>query len=198
MISASFQRAFTLIEILIAMSIFAVMTAMAYGGLNSILTAQEQIEASSDDLNQLQNLFLFLQQDLYHASAKSTRDQFGNVVDSFKGGQNTQVLMGFVRSISPQEGEFPFLNVSYQIEDGALIRVLWPANGQPNYEQRYKQELVKDVESVDVQFYYQRWHNLWPPLNSSSEEEIPKLPLGIEFKLVTKRWGLITRVISLQ
>jgi len=55
-------RGFTLLELLIALSIFSVMAVMAYGGLKTVLDGHQQIEASALNLESLQKTFLFMQQ----------------------------------------------------------------------------------------------------------------------------------------
>jgi len=49
-----FQRGFTLLELIIAMSVFAVLSVTAYGGLRSVLETRYAIDKSSEQLAALQ------------------------------------------------------------------------------------------------------------------------------------------------
>ena len=53
---ATFPAGFTLLELLVALSIFALISAMAYGGLQSVMTQQQQTGARSERLADLQKV----------------------------------------------------------------------------------------------------------------------------------------------
>ena len=54
------QNGFTLLELLVALGIFALLAAMGYSGLNSVMTARQITTQHAERLSQLQMAFLWL------------------------------------------------------------------------------------------------------------------------------------------
>ena len=71
------NRGFTLLELLVALAIFAVLSALAYGGLKSMLDAKNQVAAEAEKLARLQTALAMIERDLEQATARPIRDQFG-------------------------------------------------------------------------------------------------------------------------
>ncbi len=51
------QAGFTLLELLVALSIFALISAMAYGGLQSVMTTQQHTAKAAQHLADLQKAY---------------------------------------------------------------------------------------------------------------------------------------------
>ena len=58
------QSGFTLIELVLVIGLFGLLSVMAYGGLRSVLTARANIEASLDRLAEAQRAYWRLREDL--------------------------------------------------------------------------------------------------------------------------------------
>ncbi|NJN45980.1 MAG: type II secretion system minor pseudopilin GspJ [Candidatus Competibacteraceae bacterium] len=71
------QAGFTLLELLVALAVFAILSVMAYGGLRSVLFAEAAIEAEAQRLAQVQMAFHLLEQDITQIVSRSIRDEFG-------------------------------------------------------------------------------------------------------------------------
>ncbi|MBE9561308.1 MAG: prepilin-type N-terminal cleavage/methylation domain-containing protein, partial [Proteobacteria bacterium] len=76
---------FTLLELLVALAIFAVIAAMAYSGLNTILTARLQIEQQAEQLASLQRIFIKLGHDIEQYIQRPIRNQYGDKEPSING-----------------------------------------------------------------------------------------------------------------
>ena len=72
------QRGFTLLELMVAIAIFVIFSAMAYGGLMTVLNARADIEDSLEDTRQLQMALFRLEQDIEQIRARPIRDDFGD------------------------------------------------------------------------------------------------------------------------
>ncbi|UCE89614.1 MAG: type II secretion system minor pseudopilin GspJ, partial [Pseudomonadota bacterium] len=77
--SAPRQVGFTLLELLVALAVFAVMSAMAYGGLSSVLNMREQTDAAAQRLASVQRAFLRIERDLEQSVTRGVRDAFGSM-----------------------------------------------------------------------------------------------------------------------
>ena len=53
-IDINFKRGFTLLELLVALSIFSILSVMAYGGLQSVITAKQSTEKAADRVSEIE------------------------------------------------------------------------------------------------------------------------------------------------
>ena len=65
------HKAFTLIEVLVAMAIFAIMSALAYGTLSQTLLSAEILNDRMDRLQALQRTMRLLTDDMYQQTLTS-------------------------------------------------------------------------------------------------------------------------------
>jgi general secretion pathway protein J len=87
--------------------------------------------------------------------------------------------------------------VGYQLEDGALYRVIWPTLDRASESEPRRQLLFKEVETVEIVFYDQEMkeHDEWPYSQSGSNSETPpSLPKAVEIVVELERWGKIRRL----
>ena len=71
------HRGFTLIELLVAMAIFAVISALAFGGLNAVVTQQTLAKAQILRLAQVQRAVRMLTDDFAQLNPRYVRDVLG-------------------------------------------------------------------------------------------------------------------------
>ena len=71
------QRGFTLLELLVALAIFALVSVMAYGGLASVLDQQFATDEIAGQLARLQKTYLLLQRDFEQLVPRPVRDEYG-------------------------------------------------------------------------------------------------------------------------
>ncbi len=73
----STQRGFTLLEIIVAVSIFAVITSIVFPGLIQFVDLRERLEEKHLQLIGLQKTFLFLANDLRYTANRLAKDEYG-------------------------------------------------------------------------------------------------------------------------
>ena len=71
-------QGFTLLELLVALSIFSIIAVMAYSGLNTVLLARIQTDQHAIQLARLQMTFTWLKRDIEQYIGRSIRDQYGD------------------------------------------------------------------------------------------------------------------------
>ena len=57
------QRAFTLLELLVALSIFSVLSVMAYGGLQTVISTKQATDKSAERISEIQIELMLLQKE---------------------------------------------------------------------------------------------------------------------------------------
>lgn len=193
------SRGFTLLELLVALSIFALISVVAFTGLQSSLDSRERTTAQADRLIEIQKAFNFLRQDLEQVVARSVRDQLGdrNAQNAFE-----QTLDGivFVRGGRDNPLGLPrssMERIGYALQDNALVRSRWRALDQPSEPEIDELPLLEDVEELSFRFLAadKRWVEQWPPANVGETGSL--LPLAVEVRLELADYGALNRIFLL-
>jgi general secretion pathway protein J len=121
------QQGFTLLELLVSLSIFALIGAMAYGGLTQVLKQQQATEVQSQQLADLQKSYRIMQRDLEQLINRGIRNEYGDSIDALVGGSGYDGVefsraghanpAGFLRS--------DLQRIAYVPDQDTLIRRTW-------------------------------------------------------------------------
>lgn len=190
---------FTLLELLIALSIFGVVSLMAFSGLDSSLKTRERIEAQADRLSQLQKSFHLMRQDFEHAVPRPVRDQLGdlNRKNAFLPVENGVLFTRGGRENPLNIKRSNMERVGWGIKENKLVRARWQALDQPNEQIIDEIAYLEGVESLSFRYMGDdgRWIEQWPPLNTL--EEGPELPRAVEVNVSLSDLGNISRIFLL-
>lgn len=196
------QRGFTLVELLIAIAIFAVMSAMAYVGLNTVLDAKASVDKSLDRTKDMQLAVNFLQTDLNQITPRAIRDAFGDKQPALRGNPgSSDAAILFTRNgwRNPlQESRSHLQRVAYRLDDEKkLHRLHWRVLDQAQDSTPVDNIILEDVERMEWRYQdsNEQWEDSWPPFNSggsaSGGNGSVELPRLIELRLETEDWGEI-------
>ncbi len=195
---------FTLLELLIAMAVFAIMSVLAYSGLRAVLDADHVTRASSGQLADLQVSLSVLERDLAQMVDIQVRDEFGDRLPPLRlRAGNEEPLLEIVRAGAG--GDQRLRRTAWRLTESGLERELWPGVDVTDTEQMRIQpfaDLVEEDERLGVEsgfaFVVRGPSGLervtsWPPegLDPSSSQ----LPLAVELVLDVPRLGQIRRLI---
>jgi len=201
---ATKNQGFTLIEILVAMGIFAIMATIAYGGLHEILNTSKRLEEQATRMGEVQKAFLLIERDLQQVLSRSVRDAYGTVKPAFLREEGL-VLMEFSRAGWSNPLDRPRSNlqrIQYTLdEDHQLIRHVWWVLDQAQDSVPYEQPIMKSVTSVEIRIldWKDQWTTDWPTSTMNLEgQALPKLiPKAVEITVETEDMGKIRRLIPL-
>jgi general secretion pathway protein J len=191
---------FTLLELLVAVAIFAVLSAMAYGGLRNVIDNSQQTETAMQRLQQVQLAILKISRDLTQLSARSIRDEYGNFSNSILTRQGDDIFIEFTRGGRRNPAELlrsHLQRVAYKIEEDTLSRLHWPQLDRTQEMLPYESVLLEGVESASVRFLdnNNEWHDEWPPLSATGQTDGNTAVLSaIEFTVVLQDWGELVRL----
>ena len=190
---------FTLLELLVAMAVFTVMSAMAYGGLASLLNTRTAVEESAESLTRLQMAFSRLAADVEQAVPRLGADGMGGERPALTGGVGAAYLLDFTRSGqgNPQQRVRSALQrVAYSVEDGALRRHAWPHPDHLPGEPPLSATLLEEVLEVEIRFLSPAlsWQSFWPPEEGGNSKL--RLPRAVEITIERKGWGRIRRLFE--
>ncbi len=216
------NKGFTLLELLVAMAIFALLSIMAYAGLDSVLNTRRVLEENMDRLSEVQKSVLFISRDLRQIVDRGIRDQYGDyqpalAASALNVGLDTPVIefthSGYSNPLGAKRSHLQ--RTAYHLKDNVLYRDSWQVLDRAQDSRPYKARLCGNIESIGFRYLDKNgeWHTQWPPVNSTTgatgaspggqnsanapAASASLLPLAIEFSLRFNDWGTITRLLRL-
>jgi general secretion pathway protein J len=195
--AVSAARGFVLLEMLVALAIFAVLAALAYGALDQIVKARSQIAAASERLRDVQLAVSRLERDLRSAAARPIRDAYGAVLPALSGTRRGVELTryGFA---SPTHEARPLLGrVGWAAADGELRSATWDALDRAPSSRGAPRVELDDVAELRLRYLDAgNWLDAWPPPRGPDDAP-ERLPHAVEFTLVVGGYGEIVRLVEL-
>lgn len=197
-------KGFTLIEVLIAVTIFAVMSAFAYRALSSILTARERVAEENQKWRSIATFFARLEMDLTNAMARDIRNSNNLIENAFVGSQTfakeTEGQLMFTRMGLP--GASGTLaapqRIGYRIKNGTVEELIWPVLDQAPRTVPSVYTVLNGVSTLKLRYLSQSnsWQESWPP-PSIGQSTAPKIPRAVSVELNLESGEAITRVLML-
>ena len=185
------HNGFTLLELLVAMTVFATMSIMAYGGLTNVISNSETSGKSLERLHEVQLTMFNIDRDLSQISQRNIRDEYGDTKNYVEAGSNISFLIELTRNGRRNPAKLlrsHLVRVAYKLEEGKLIRMHWPHLDRAQNAEPYESVLLTNVNAAELRYLDNKseWHGQWPPLTTAT----PVLTLSaIEFKLSLDDWG---------
>jgi general secretion pathway protein J len=194
-------RGFTLVEILVAIAILAVMTALAYGGYNQLSRQSDMANERMQRARAIQNAVLRLAQDFEELEPRPVREPIGaGVQPALYVGAKSGGLVQLTRAgwANPAGIGRPTLQrVQYSLDGGKLIREQRAVLDAVLDDEPVKIELLDNVKNVHIEFLdvQQQWSPDWP--RAGAPAALRARPLAVRFDLELEDWGTITRIVEI-
>lgn len=190
-------RGFTLLELLVALAIFAFLGAMAYGGLAAMLRVSEGSAAARETLATQQRVLRLIEEDMAMILERPVRDGLGSPHLAFMSGRDGATLLEFTRATRPLPGIFPapMERVRYVLAEGALLRQSWNPPDAARLEPDQSLTLWPAVEAASLRFLDQQGqpHTTWPP----PKVERAGLPRAVEWLLQPRLQPPVRLILAL-
>jgi general secretion pathway protein J len=199
--SQSRARGFTLLEVLVAVGVFAIFSALAYGSLTRLLESRDRIEAERVFWRDLSLAFTQIEDDLSMARSRTVRDVYGNPLPAFRGQPvdprpQGEPSLEFTRGglfVLGDSRRSDLQRTGYRLQDDKLVRLVWPALDQPTQIEPQLAVLLENVSELQVRFYVAGagWVNQWPQPNAP----LVGLPAAVELTLTIEGRGQVQRIL---
>lgn len=185
---------FTLLEVVVAVALFALVAALAYGGLDSVLSARTQLQAQASQLARLQFAVGQIERDLRAAAQRSVRDGYGQRQPMLVGGSTGFELSrhGYANALQAARAEIE--RAAYRRVDDRLERLRWPVLDRGPSTRPEVLELMSGLSELRLRYIARsgREFDRWPAPGLSDA-----LPARVEVELEIEGLGRIRRLLEL-
>lgn len=181
-------RGFTLIELVVAVSLFAIVGAISYGALQNALSRQTELESQTEQWQQIQLGVARIEQDLFHAIARQLDDRSALLLDSGR--------LQFVRGGWPNPLGLPraeLRQIRYWSDEEGLWRGVWQSPDVLAESAPVQIDLLLPEISIlrFRAFDGDDWRTSWP------RERDDIWPAAIEVEFEIRDLGTIRRAVAL-
>ncbi len=205
------RAGFSLIELLLAMMITAIVGLMAFSGLDAAMSANERNQVQSDRMREINLAMVLLSRDLRQTRPRSIRTDSDEHRTAFYGGDG-EILFALTRSgwENPAgRARSNLQRVLYRIDDGKLQRELWTALDYSGESRPRLVTLLQGVRDVQVNFLKpiisedsfedreigSQWESSWQLGLEDSPDSYR--PPAVEIVLELEDWGRIRRLFQI-
>jgi len=195
-------KGFTLIEVLVSMAVFAVMTILAYMSLGQTLANADMLTERMDRLQAIQRTIRYLSNDLTAASPRPVRNELGQ-------GYSPAIMVSAANDFALAVTHGGWTNPAglprstqqrsvYLLEDGKLFRVYYNVLDATYSSDAISTEILDGVESLEFRLVQDNGEetNQWPPLGAQGTRAETMRPRAVEIILILEGEGEIRRIIE--
>jgi general secretion pathway protein J len=173
-------RGFTLVEMLVAMAIFGILSVVGYRALDGVLVARERVSAEYDYWRNVARAMALVERDLQRVEARPVREASGTEAAPLVGVERALradlPVLAFTRAGEPEAQGYAAAprRLGYRVRDGALERLTWPALDQAPRSAPNASVVMEGVRALRVRYRDAdgRWSTAWPVTATS----IPPVP----------------------
>ncbi len=196
------SKGFTLIEVLVALAVFGIMTVLAYQALGQTLSNADLLTDRMERLKNIQRAVRILDADLMQAAPRPIRDP---LTDDTAPALLSDIGYDFALELSRSGWNNPAgikrstqQRSAYRVEDGELIRYHWTVMDRTLANEPFRVVLLDGVDSLTFQYLRPsgEWTPQWPPRSVTGGGNPTLRPRAVEFTLTLFDEGEIRRVLE--
>ena len=188
---------FTLLELLVALIIFALISVITYRGLTSVLQTRSHLAQENRKWRAVAMLFARIEQDLSQLTKRPVRDAQNLQAAPFVAQPNTQdtqlmfTRMGFPEQANALAGP---LRCGYRLRGAVVEQIIWPAPDAAPRAEPTINRLLENVAALEFQYLDKSGagYTLWPAPGTNET-----FPAAVQVNLELKSKELITRLFAL-
>jgi general secretion pathway protein J len=198
----SCARGFSLIELLVALAVFAALAAVSYGGLSQIAQTRGALTAQQDRFAAVVRAVSTLERDLGQAISRPVRaNGRDDWLPALAGSADRIELtrLGFANPLAEPRSNLE--RVAYAVDARKLVRGRYAALDRVPDAAPATTTALDRVESLRFRYLGTDgvWRDAWPPAESivANVQPVELLPRAIELRLATADIGELRRVVEL-
>lgn len=182
------SRGYTLIEVVIALAIFAILGTLSAGLLSRALDIQSRISDNLTPISDLELVITRLTEDTHQIVNRKVRDSHMNLFSAFTG--NTKQVAFTRGGYIPEKGTSnpsSLRRIALSCENHKLIRSTWPVLDGIDLEHPHLQVLLDNLNDCHFSMLYDgQWDDKF------RESDIAPFPAALRLHIETKAHGQST------
>lgn len=195
-----FKLGFTLIELMVAITIFAIITVISYRTISSLITTKERLTNAQEKWGSVANAISLISDNLNKVIPLTIRGNSGEILPALLGleklnnkndSQLEFTISGYIKdqiigTISPKRIGFRFVQ-------GNLYIVNWPVLNRVPLTISSAELILSSIKEFKIEYYGtdKRWYTNWPISDIQSKNVLPR---GIRLYMKLDSGEEITRV----
>jgi general secretion pathway protein J len=193
---------FTLVEMLVALLIMAIMSALGYGIYRQARIGAERAGESLARTREIEFGLRIMAQDFSQVMPRPVRDPLGETRQpALRGGPGLTTLVDLTRggwSNTAGVQRSTLQRVSYLLVGNILQRRYQTVLDATSNSQPVIQNLLSNVNSIQINFLdpNHNWVPQWPSPAVPPNEGLSARPLAVEILIDFKDWGKVRRLVE--
>jgi len=190
------QRGFTLLEILVALAIFAIASAIAYSGLNAVASTKSSLDKEIRFWRELGQVFDRMEMDFTQTLPHLFRADSGELLPPLQA--RSAEASGFLIELSRHDAERSPVHVVYRCDNGVLSLSVEPINRNSTRSTSTTATppvypLLRNVDDCEAAYLdaNNAWRSAWP------DDQAQIRPRAIRIRLSLAGRGQFERVYYL-
>ena len=196
-------RGFTLIEVVVAVAIFAIISSMSYAVLATVLDSRARIEQETKKWRDIGLALARIEQDLNSLVNRPARDAGGLLQPALLGiavprGDEGQLILTRMGDLDlPGTAGAP-QRIGYRCTEGMLQQLLWPVLDQGPRTRPSIAPVLEGVTACEFRYLDQRgqWQTLWPA-RDATPGTASVAPAAVEVTITLQRGEQVRRLLPI-
>ncbi len=189
-------RGFTLVEMLVALLIFALMSVLAYRGLAAAFASQAHLEDDNRRWRDISLTFAQLERDVGMAVDRPVRDSIDRRLPAWQGApaaDAAQLEFSRMGDAWQTGAAADVLRYGYRLRDGTIEQLVWPVLDRGVRGEPVVNTLLERVRRFDLRYLARdgNWQAAWP---AGSGDD---LPAALEVVVELAEGTTLTRIFAL-
>jgi general secretion pathway protein J len=194
------RRGFTLVELLIAMAVLAMLASVSLRGLSSILEAEAHVQSETRRWNDVAVVIEQLGRDLSLAVPRPVRGSAGQMLSAMIISDPSVEIRGqiVITRLGDSDGassQSSLRRIGYRLRAGVLEYLVWPAADIAPEATASVNPVLENVADLQLRALDQKgsWSAVWP-----AGQQTNALPRAVEAQIVLAGGERITRIFPLR
>jgi general secretion pathway protein J len=195
------QNGFTLIEVMVALAVFGVLSLLSYMSLGQTLSNADMLSERMDRLQSIQRTISYLSSELLQTVPRSVRVELGDApIPALQSSFVSDFALQLTHGGWPNPAGVPrstMQRTAYRIEEGELIRYHWNVLDRTVNNTPLTTVMLEEVDSLTFRFLQatDEWTEQWPPLTAQGTPN-SSLPRAVQIVLTLPDEGEISRIVE--
>jgi len=202
------HKGFTLLELLVAITIFAIVSILAMSGYNQLVRQREIAATTMERVRNVQRCVMRMSQDLEQMIARPIRDATSATdIPALIAADNGADVLEFTRtgwSNPTGINRSSMQRIRYRFVDNKLYRDYWSTLDRTLNSVPVEVQMLDKVTAITFRYMdsTHQWQTTWPPTAASANNGAQpalaprSVPVAVEVTLTLQDWGEIKRIIE--